>query len=202
MTEFADVVRSRRMTRSFSDRRLPVGLLDELLDLSCRAPSAGKSQGWHFVVLEGADTARFWDATLPDERRPAFAWQGLLRAPAIVLPFADPTAYIDRYAEQDKAATGLGEGAHAWPVPYWTVDVSMAVMTLLLGAEDRGLGALFFAVFRGADALLADLGVPDHVELLGAVALGYRDEAADHRPGRSARRPRRRLDEVVHRGGW
>ena len=34
-----------------------------------RAPSAGKTQGWHLVVLEGAETARFWDVTLPPERR-------------------------------------------------------------------------------------------------------------------------------------
>ncbi|MFZ8998213.1 MAG: nitroreductase family protein [Ilumatobacteraceae bacterium] len=202
MTEFDDVVRRRRMTRAFSDRPVPSELLDELLALACRAPSAGKSQGWHFVVLEGDETSRFWDTTLPPERRSTFAWPGLLRAPVIVLPFADPAAYVERYAEPDKAGTGLGAGVAAWPVPYWTVDVSMAVMTLLLGAEDRGLGALFFGVFRGAEDLVTRLGIPEHVELIGAVALGYRDEALDVRPGRSATRPRRGLGDVVHRGGW
>ena len=54
-----------------------------------------------------------------------------------------------RYAEPDKAATGLGRSAAAWPVPYWTVDAAFAVMTLLLAAEDAGLGALFFGVFQG-----------------------------------------------------
>ncbi|MEY2958639.1 MAG: hypothetical protein RLZZ01_1207 [Actinomycetota bacterium] len=202
MTEFDEVVRRRRMTRSFSDRELPAGMLDELLDAACRAPSAGKSQGWHFVVLEGRETARFWDITLPVERRGTFAWPGLLNAPALVLPFADPSAYVERYSEPDKVATGLGEGVDAWPVPYWTVDASMAVMTLLLGAEDRGLGALFFGVFRGAQELCERLGVPGHVELLGAVALGFRAERPGIRSGRSAGRPRRALDEVVHRGAW
>ena len=56
-------------------------------------------------------------------------------APVIALPLADPQAYVDRYGEPDKAATGLGRGADAWPTPYWTVDTSMAVMTLLASTD-------------------------------------------------------------------
>ena len=33
------------------------------------APSAGSIQGWHLIVLEGAETTRFWDITLPPMRR-------------------------------------------------------------------------------------------------------------------------------------
>ena len=108
MPEFADVVRRRRMTRAFDGRPVPPELLDELVDLASRAPSAGKTQGWHLVVLEGAETARFWDITLPTMRRGAFRWQRLLDAPVIALPLADPRAYTDRYSEADKKATGLG----------------------------------------------------------------------------------------------
>ena len=59
----------------------------------------------------------------------------LLSAPVIALPLADSKAYVDRYGEPDKVQTGLGSSASAWPVPYWTIDTSMAVMTLLLAAE-------------------------------------------------------------------
>ena len=201
MAEFAEVVRRRRMTRAFDPRPLPPGLLDGLLALAARAPSAGNTQGWHAVVLEGPDTATFWDITLPADRRAGFAWPHLLDAPVIVLPFADPQAYVARYAEPDKAGTGLGAGTAAWAAPYWTIDASMAVMTLLLAAEDAGLGALLFGVFRGEAELRRVLGVPEGPQLLGAVALGYRG-APDERPGRSARRRRRALDEFVHRGRW
>ena len=115
MGEFADVVRRRRMTRSFATTALPAGMIDEFVDLASRAPSAGKTQGWHLVALEGDETARFWDITLPPMRRGRFKWQGLLDAPAILLPFADAKAYTDRYSEPDKAATGLGAGPEAWP---------------------------------------------------------------------------------------
>ena len=50
---------------------------------------------------------------------------------------ADPDAYVQRYGESDKAHTSLGEGRDAWPVPYWTVDASMAAMVILLAAEDE-----------------------------------------------------------------
>lgn len=205
MTEFAEVVRARRMTRAFDERSIQPGVLDTLVDLAARAPSAGKTQGWHLVVLEGDETSRFWDATLPAVRRDSFRWQRLLSAPVIALPLADSKAYVDRYGEPDKAQTGLGAGASAWPVPYWTIDTSMAVMSLLLAAEDVGLGALFFGVFRGERELRHQLGIPGGLELLGAIALGY--PAADTSegasgPGRSAARGRRSPGQIIHRGGW
>ena len=203
MSEFSEVVLGRRMTRSFSEQALPDGVLDELVRLAARAPSAGKTQGWHLLVLEGAETARFWDITLPSSRRASFRWQGLLDAPAILLPFADPQAYTDRYSEPDKAATGLGVAPEAWPAPYWTIDASMSVMTLLLGAEDAGLGALLFGVFKQEAALRESLGVPADLELLGAIAIGYPSDPADHNgKGLSAGRPGRTPDQIIHRGRW
>lgn len=196
--EFWEVVRRRRMVRAFDPRPVEAAALDRVLDAARRAPSAGNAQGWAFVVLEGADTARFWDVTLTAERRAAFRWQGLLQAPAVVLPLADRRAYLDRYSEPDKAAAGLTT-EEAWPVPYWQVDTAFATMLLLLAAEDEGLGALFFGVFRNGEELLRTLGVPAGMDLLGAVALGH--PAADE-PGRSAGRPRKPLDEIVHRGRW
>ena len=193
------------MTRAFDPHRfVPADVLDDLVDAASRAPSAGKTQGWHVVVLEGPDTARFWDITLPADRRDGFGWPGLLDAPLLLLPLADPGAYVARYAEPDKRTAGLGEGAEAWPVPYWTVDTSFAVMTLLLAAEARGLGTLFFGIFQGEAELRSALGIPEGLELLGAVALGWpvTGSGAEVRPGQSAGRRRRPPGEIIHRGGW
>ncbi len=202
MTEFAQVVRNRRMTRAFESTPVAGDTLDGLVDLASRAPSAGKTQGWHLVVLEGDDTALFWDATLPKVRRDSFRWQQLLSAPVVALPLADAKAYTDRYSEPDKAQTGLGAGPDAWPAPYWTIDTAMSVMTLLLAAEDAGLGALFFGVFRGERELRQQLGIPPSLDLLGAIALGHPADGAASDPGRSAARPRRGPGEIIHRGRW
>lgn len=205
MTEFAEVVRNRRMTRAFERTPISPDVVDDLVDLASRAPSAGKTQGWHLLVLDGDAVDRYWELALPAERRATFRWTHLLDAPVLALAFADPAAYVDRYAEPDKAASGLGAGADAWPTPYWTVDASMSVMTLLLAAEDRGLGALFFGVFQRADEIRHEYGVPDDLQLIGAIALGHprRDdgEAADG-SGRSAGRRRRTPDEIIHRNRW
>jgi nitroreductase len=204
MADFAEVVRNRRMTRAFDPRPVDPSVIDDLVDLASRAPSAGKAQGWHLIVLEGADTAVFWDTTLPAVRRDSFRWQQLLSAPVIALPLADAKAYTDRYAEPDKVQTGLGAGPDAWPVPYWTIDTSMSVMTLLLAAENAGLGALFFGVFRGERELRQALSIPPGLELLGALAMGHpaSTTADETDPGRSADRRRRQPGEIIHRGRW
>jgi nitroreductase len=201
--EFADVVRRRRMVRSFDRRPVPAAEVDRLIDLARRAPSAGNTQACQFVVLSGDQTALLWDVTLPPgPRRAGFRWQGLLDAPVVVVPVVRPGAYVDRYAEADKASTGLGSGSDAWPVPYWWVDAGMAVHGLLLGAVDAGFGALFYGLFEHEPAVLAALGVPDGWRALGAVALGWPAPSGADRPGRSAARPRPPLDDVIHRGRW
>jgi nitroreductase len=197
--QLRDAIRARRMVRAFADRPVAPAVVDELIDLARRAPSAGNTQPWHFVVLEGAATDRLWDVTLPAERRGGFRWQSLLGAPVVVVPVIDPDAYVRRYAEDDKRGTGLGADVGAWPVPYWWVDGGMAVHGLLLAAVDAGLGALFFGLFEHEHEALVALGVPEGHRALGAVALGW--PAVDE-PGRSASRGRPQLGEVVHRGGW
>lgn len=197
--ELAEVVRRRRMVRSYDGRPVDRAVVDRLLAAAVRAPSAGFTQGWAFVVLdEPEQTARFWSHTLPPERREAFPWPGLLRAPVLVLPLASPKAYLHRYAEPDKGSVPPDE--QRWRVPYWDVDCAFATMILLLAAVDEGLGALFFALPDGGDALLADLGVPPELHPIGAVALGH--PAGDDRPSSSLARGRRPLHQVVHRGGW
>lgn len=188
------------MTRAFTDAPVATEVVDELLDEARRSPSAGNTAALEFLVLAGPEsTAAYWDVTLPPSRREGFPWPDLVRAPVLVVPWTDPAAYAARYAEPDKVATGLGAGPDAWPVPYWFVDGGAAVMTLLLGAEARGLGALFFGLFDHEAAVAERFGVPPGRRALGTVALGHR---APDRPSRSARRARPPLDSVVHRGRW
>lgn len=198
--ELAEAIRRRRMVRDYEDRPVDPAVVDALLAAATHAPSAGFTQSWSFLVLEGPDqTERFWRHTLPPAERARFAWPGLLRAPVLVLPLASRRAYLERYAEPDKAGAGLGAAA-AWPVPYWQVDCAFATMVLLLGAVDAGLGALFFGIFRGERELLDGLGVPGDLRPIGAVALGH--PAPGGRPSTSLARGRRPLAEVVHRGHW
>jgi nitroreductase len=188
------------MVRAFADAAVPREIVDEVLDAGLRAPSAGFSQGWAFVVLEGPDqTAPFWELTAPAATAAAGRWDRRKRAPVLILPLAHRQAYLDRYGEPDKAALGLDPVA-AWQVPYWLVDTAFATMTMLLAATNAGLGALFFALGRGDGELLAHLGVPDGYQTIGAIALGWPGEG-DTRSGSLGRGPRPRR-ETVHYGRW
>ncbi len=190
------------MTRRFDPAPLPAELLERVLDQARRVPSAGFSQGVDLLVATGAPARRrLWGAIAGEGWLASPGAAALLAAPVLVLPVADPGAYVRRYGEPDKAGSGLANvPAAAWPTPYWLVDAAFSVFALLLAAEDAGVGALFFRLHRSEQESLAALGIPEERRLLGAVALGRR--AGDDVPGMSARRPRRDLADVVHREHW
>jgi nitroreductase len=197
--EFQDVVRKRRMVRSFERRALAPAVVERILRNAQRAPSAGFSQGWAFLVFEGeAETARYWDAVGPDDRA-GFSWQELFNAPLLIVCLSHKAAYLDRYAEADKGWTDRSE-AH-WPAPYWDIDTGMAAMLILLTAVDAGLGALFFGVPPEKIATLRQtFGVPAELHPIGTVAIGY---AKQHDPpSPSLKRGHRPTPEVIHRAHW
>lgn len=211
--ELAEAIARRRMTRRFEPRSLDGEALDGLLAAALRAPSAGFAQGVELLVLTAEPARRqFWELnSSPEWRSSAVQAPGLLAAPAIVVPVADPGAYLARYGAPDKAGSGLaGLAVQAWPVPYWIVDAAFAVMSLLLAATGAGLGSLFFRLRADPAELLAAYAGPAGGRLIGAVAIGHAaalpdDGAIGDSPGagRGASRPRRRpFDELVHRDGW
>jgi nitroreductase len=195
--EFQDVVRRRRMIRNFEDRPIPDGIRDRILSNALHAPSAGFSQGWAFLTFEGPEeTAKFWDANFAPLDRERFRYDGIFKAPLIVVPLSSMDVYLDRYAEPDKGWTD--RDPKRWPVPYWHIDTGMSALLMLLTAVDAGLGALFFGIFQ-PDTFRAAFGVPDVYTPIGAITIGY---PAPDEPSPSLRRGRRPVAEVVHRGKW
>ena len=194
--ELTELVRRRRMVRSYdADRPIERETVSELLRLAIRAPSAGHTQGWHFLVLDDITSRdRFWTATSDGDED---SWLGRMRtAPVLIVCFSDKSAYLDRYAEPDKGWTDRAE-SH-WPVPYWHIDTGMAAMIVLLAAEDRGLGACFFGVPGERWAHLREaFGVPERLSPVGVVSLGH---PAPDRRSPSLRRGRRPFEEVVSFG--
>jgi nitroreductase len=202
LVELHEALRRRAMVRSFSADTVDPTVVDRIVDDALRSPTAGNTGGTAWVILEGPEqTAAYWAATTDEEwRRSALRWEGLRRAPVVLLAYTRPAAYVSRYAEPDKVAAGLGTDETAWPVPYWFGDAAFGVMAALIGAVDAGLGACLLGVFRGEEALARTLGVPDGWRQFGAVVLGHPD-GEDHRsPSLDRPRPLRR--ERVHRGRW
>jgi len=190
------------MVRRYADRPVDAAVVDRMLRNAVRAPSAGYTQGWSFLVLDRrVDVDRFWASATPAGADPASRWlSGMRTAPVVVVAMCSKAAYLERYAEPDKGWVDREE--HRWPVPYWYVDTGMAALLILQTAVDEGLGACFFGIpGERVPVFREEFGIPAEQLPVGAVTVGHR-RAHPGAPGSPARRARRPLDEVVHRGGW
>jgi nitroreductase len=194
--EFQQVLQHRRMVRAFTDQPVTPQALQRILTNAHRAPSAGFSQGYALLVLDQpADTARFWRAL----RAQLWVAGSARSAPVVIVPLANKHAYLQRYAEPDKAGLGLDTEA-GWPVPYWYIDAGFAALLMLLAAVDEGLGAVLFGIGATTTAAVrAAFGVPGVYEPIGALAIGH---PAPQALAQHIRRPRQPLEVIVHRGHW
>ena len=197
--EFQDVVRRRRMCRNYADSPVDPAIIDRALHNATRAPNAGFSQGWAFVVLDQpAEVARYWAATA-EPGKPDRWLEGMMRAPVLILPCSSKAAYLDRYALPDKGWTDRDEAR--WPMPFWHMDAAMASLLILQTATDAGLGSCFFGVFPDTQTVKDEFGIPEDFDPVGVISIGHPAQTTSAK-GSPARRARKPLDDVVHRGGW
>jgi 5,6-dimethylbenzimidazole synthase len=172
--QLRDLLRWRRDVRRFRRDRLPVGTLENLIELGCLAPSVGLSQPWRFVVVD--------DQTLRAEVRQVFAscnaealaaqspsraalyarlkLAGLEEAPSHLAVFAD------RGAEQ-----GHGLGSRTMPemIEY---SVVTAVHTMWLAARAQGIGMGWISILD-PQKVAAVLDVPSDWKFIGYFCFGY-----------------------------
>ncbi len=203
--EFADVLRKRRMVRSFTDEPVDTASVERILHAAQRGPSAGYSQGVEFVVVTDDEMRhRIAGGGLGDERLKKMGMQPFVsQARVHVVICTSPELYRQRYREPDKFR--LREKVSdddLWRVPYWYTDAGCAMMLILLAAVDEGLAAGFMgsppAHLRGL------LGIPEEYIPVGVALIGH--EAPDARQyndiGVTTPKPKRPAKDVVHRGKW
>lgn len=196
------------MVRRYSSQPVDGAAVDRMLRNAVRAPNAGFTQGWAFLVLDTPrDVARFWSSTTPPTQAgTSNRWlAGMQTAPVVIVPMSSKAAYVSRYAQDDKGRSEKGWLENVEPrgaVPYWHVDAGMASLLILQTAVDEGLGGCFFGVPPARiDAFRAEFGVPEDYSPVGAITIGH-PESPGATTGSPTRRARKHLDEVVHRGDW
>jgi nitroreductase len=189
--ELIELLRQRRMTRSFRPEPVDQDLLDQLCVEALRAPTAGNSAGVRMTTIAPEHVAQYFEvATDASWRATSPRFEGLSRAGAVVIVTSRPQDYTARYGESDKGSSGLAD-RDAWTVPYWHTDAAMATMALLLLVQERGLGASLWGNFRHDDDVLAWARITDEV-LFGSVLVGVPD-GQDHASASLAR-------DVISRG--
>jgi nitroreductase len=141
----------------------------------------------------------FWTMTMPPVVDAA-SQRDVNKPLMVVIVWSDPQRYLVRYSAEDKIRFGLDD-LDAWHVRFWDVDGGMAAMQLQLAAVNEGLATWFFGIAHGEDAVRSHFGVPDDREMIGVIALGFRDP--DETPfGSGTTRKRRPLGEQLHRNEW
>ncbi|WP_371672694.1 nicotinate-nucleotide--dimethylbenzimidazole phosphoribosyltransferase [Streptomyces sp. NBC_00289] len=195
------VMRERRDIRNgFRDDPIPHEVLLRVLEAAHTAPSVGHSQPWDFVVIRSAETRRgmhelavrqrdAYAKSLPKGRAKQFKElkiEAILDTPVNIVVTADPTR---------GGRHTLGRHTQPQMAPY---SSALAVENLWLAARAEGLGVGWVSFFDEREMVRA-LGLPEHLEVVAYLCVGYVDEFPDEpelmQAGWSKRRP---LSWVVH----
>ncbi|MFJ9930592.1 nicotinate-nucleotide--dimethylbenzimidazole phosphoribosyltransferase [Streptomyces misionensis] len=195
------VMRERRDIRNgFRDDPIPHEVLLRVLEAAHTAPSVGHSQPWDFVVIRSAETRRTmhelamrqreaYAKSLPKGRAKQFKElkiEAILDTPVNIVVTADPTR---------GGRHTLGRHTQPQMAPY---SAALAVENLWLAARAEGLGVGWVSFFDEREMVRA-LGLPEHLEVIAYLCVGYVDEFPDEpelmQAGWSKRRP---LSWVVH----
>ncbi|MFD0073795.1 nicotinate-nucleotide--dimethylbenzimidazole phosphoribosyltransferase [Streptomyces sp. NPDC127166] len=195
------VMRERRDIRNgFRSDPIPHEVLLRVLEAAHTAPSVGHSQPWDFVVIRSAETRQTmhelaqrqreaYAKSLPKARAKQFKElkiEAILDTPVNIVVTADPTRggrhTLGRYTQPQMA-------------PY---SSALAVENLWLAARAEGLGVGWVSFFDEREMVRA-LGLPEHLEVVAYLCVGYVDEFPEEpelmQAGWSKRRP---LAWVVH----
>jgi FMN reductase [NAD(P)H] len=198
MTELRDLLRQRRMVRTYLPDPIDREVVERIVGVVRRAPSAGFSQGHRLFVVSDEGARRELARLAGEEEYVANGMQPWISvAPVHIVVGVREESYHERYRKPDK----LDEAGEeiGWPAPYWYVDSGACFMLLQLAALDEGLGTGVYGVLPGdVPELKALVGIPDDVHFTCVVTIGKRPPEVDESPLVSRlSQARLRLDELV-----
>lgn len=197
-------IHTRRDVRAYLPDPVPPDVLARVLDAAHHAPSVGFMQPWDFVLVHASQARHAaYDhvravseaaaTRYPDDRGAtyrALKLQGILDAPVNVVVTCDPT----RGGPDVLGRPTIPETD--------TYSTCLAVQNLWLAARAEGLGVGWVSLYEPA-AIRAILGIPDHVQVIAWLTLGWPVELPDEPMlARVGWRQRLSLDTLVHRDRW
>jgi nitroreductase len=163
--ELAEAIKGRRSIRKYQNRDIPDAMIRELLDLARYAASSMNGQPWNFIVIREEKTKnsliKIKNKNCPQEKS-MYRADFIKNAPVIIVVCVDREKSFDREIE----------------------NAVLATANILLGAFSKGLGSVYMSAYRRGDSSLSDdirdvLGIPDHVDPITIIPLGYPDESPE-----------------------
>ena len=155
MKNFAELIKTRRSTRKFTDQPLKPEEVEALLKAALMAPSSKGSTPWQFVAVEDKEKLR--ELSLCKKSGCMFITDCALAIVVLGNPLVSDA---------------------------WIEDASIASIYLQLQAEDLGLGSCWAHVrdrFTADDEASEDyvrrlLGIPYQLEVLSIIAIGHKGQ--------------------------
>jgi nitroreductase len=166
---FDGLLKNRRSIRSYQERPVSVQAIQEMIDESTLAPSAGNEQPWKFVIINDKEMIK----TLSDESK-----KNILARIA-----ASPDDYAKKYQRMlqnesfnvfyNAPCVVMILGLSSLKNLY--VDCALAASYFMMAAVSRGLGTCW--VNLGTEIydpeMLHELGIPDNCTIVAPIILGY-----------------------------
>jgi len=146
---------ARRSIRKFYSNPVEEEKIDLILQAAMAAPSANNAKPWHFIVVKERQTLN---------------------------RIAELHPYAKMCYEATLAIVVCGDPAIS--ERYWPQDCSAATQNILLAGTSLGLGAVWLGVHPRAERkkMIGKLfGIPEDIEVLAVVALGYPAEKKSSR---------------------
>ncbi len=149
--DILDIIKSRRSIRKFRPDPVPDELVEKLLEAGRWAPSGRNNQPWRFAVVRDRERIK-------EISRLTLYRKIVIGARVLIPVFIDTAAIYHR----EKDIQGIGA----------------CLQNMLLEADSLGLGAVWLGeIIKSSEQIKQLLRLPDELELMAVIALGYPDEA-------------------------
>ena len=159
-------MKQRRTIRRYQEKDVTPALLNELMEIACRASTVGNMQTYSVVVTR--------DAAMKEKLSPAHFNQPMVKKAPVVLTFCVDLNRFSKWCEHRQAIPGYDN--LQWFVT-GAVDALLAAQTFCVAAEEKGLGICYLGTTTyNPNQIIDALQLPKLVFPITTITLGWPDE--------------------------
>lgn len=171
--DLKDTIQQRHSVRTFSNKRVPLNLIHEIIKFANLAPSAGNLQARDFIIVDDFEIKkRLCYAALDQEF--------IAEAPVNIIVCAN----LNRISSYGKRGREL----------YCIQDSAAVIEHILLLAVDNALGACWIGAFD-EDEVTKILNLPSYIKPVAIIPIGYPVGMVDYTS-------RIDTKKLIHYNGW
>ncbi len=159
MNPVLDAIYSRRSIREYTEEKVPLEHIREIIKAGMWAPSGLNNQPWRFAIVTNKELKKRFE--------PLTKYSRIIKGAKALIP-----VFIDKNAMYHSTKDHQAIGA--------------CLENMLLAAHSLGLGAVWLGEIIKSDKEIRELlGLGDDLELMAVIALGYparKDQKSRRRP--------------------